>query len=170
MLTLDQVNPWHFRAPIAPLLAARREHRRVTRQQVIAHIRHIAKGFDAVVVEGAGGLLSPLGVGFDARALIGALSAVPVIVCASRLGAVNQALLALNALPRQTARLAQIVLLATARTDSTSRTNPPLLRELARNIPIHELPHLSDPSALDAALSHAPVRRALAALLRKIEG
>src|ERR1017187_5696129 len=25
VLTLDQVNPWHFRAPMAPLLAARRE-------------------------------------------------------------------------------------------------------------------------------------------------
>ena len=24
-LTLDEINPWHFRAPIAPLLAARRE-------------------------------------------------------------------------------------------------------------------------------------------------
>ena len=27
-LTLDEINPWHFRAPIAPLLAARKENRR----------------------------------------------------------------------------------------------------------------------------------------------
>jgi dethiobiotin synthetase len=28
-LTLDEINPWHFRAPMAPLLAARRERKRV---------------------------------------------------------------------------------------------------------------------------------------------
>ena len=170
VLALDEVNPWHFRAPIAPLLAARREHRRVTRQQVTAHLRAVAKSFDAVVVEGAGGLLSPLGPGFDSRDLIRALRAMPVIVCASRLGAVNQALLVLNALPRPAARRAQIVLMSPARANFASRTNPPLLRELAGNTPVYQLPHLHDPAALDAALSRSPVRQALAALLREIEG
>ena len=28
-LSLDEINPWHFRAPIAPLLAARRERKHV---------------------------------------------------------------------------------------------------------------------------------------------
>jgi dethiobiotin synthetase len=28
-LALDKINPWHFRAPIAPLLAARREQKHV---------------------------------------------------------------------------------------------------------------------------------------------
>jgi len=170
VLPLDEVNPWHFRAPLAPLLAARRDQRRVTRQQVLAHICHVAKDFEVVVVEGAGGLLSPLGVDFDSRALIRALRAVPVIICGNRLGAVNQALLVRNALPRQAARRAQIVLVAPDRPNSASRTNPPLLRELARNTPVHELPHLRDPGALDAVLSHPPVHRALAALLREIVG
>src|SRR6266705_4632620 len=43
MLPLDEINPWHFRAPIAPLLAARREERSVTRSQVLAHIRPLQK-------------------------------------------------------------------------------------------------------------------------------
>jgi dethiobiotin synthetase len=168
VLTLDEVNPWHFRAPIAPLLAARREHRCVTQHQVTSHIRHAAKHFDVVVVEGAGGLLSPLGAGFDSRDLIRALRAVPVVVCANRLGVVNQALLVLSALPREAARHAQTVLMATARADFTSRLNPPLLRELAGRIPVHELPNLRQPAALDAALRRAQVRRTLDAVLHEL--
>ena len=42
-LPLDEINPWHFRAPIAPLLAARRERRHVHLSEVMAHIRAHAK-------------------------------------------------------------------------------------------------------------------------------
>ena len=170
VLTLDEVNPWHFRAPIAPLLAARREQRRVRLAEVGAHVRRVAESFDVAVVEGAGGLLSPLGEGFDSRDLIRVLRAVPVIVCANRLGAVNQALLVLAALPRLMARRAQIVVVHPAHADSASRTNPSLLRELAGRAFVHELPHLPHPTALDAALRRAPVRRTLDALLREIGG
>ena len=170
VLTLDEVNPWHFRAPIAPLLAARREQRRVGWAEVVGHVRRVAESFDAAVVEGAGGLLSPLGEGFDSRDLIRALRAVPVIVCANRLGAVNQGLLVLDALPRLMARRAQIVLMHPPHKDSASRTNPSLLRELAGGAVVHELPYLPHPTALDTALRRVRVRLTLDALLREIGG
>src|SRR5207244_10083399 len=59
-VTLDEINPWHFRAPLAPLLAARREHRRVDLAKVLAHVRRVQRRFEVILVEGAGGLLSPL--------------------------------------------------------------------------------------------------------------
>ena len=57
VLALDQINPWHFRASLAPSLAARRERKRVQLAQVVRHVRSIARRFEGVVVEGAGGLL-----------------------------------------------------------------------------------------------------------------
>src|SRR6266481_6570485 len=45
-LTLDEINPWHYRAPIAPLLAARKENKRVNLSQVLAHIRTLQKRFE----------------------------------------------------------------------------------------------------------------------------
>src|ERR1035441_9896113 len=54
-LTLDEINPWHFRAPLAPLLAARRERRRVGLADVLAHVRTMQRRFDVLLVEGAGG-------------------------------------------------------------------------------------------------------------------
>src|SRR6516165_8796191 len=79
-LTLDEINPWYFRAAIAPSLAAQREGKSISIAQVLAHICAQGKHFDAVLVEGAGGLLSPIGKDFDSRDLIRALRATPIIV------------------------------------------------------------------------------------------
>jgi dethiobiotin synthetase len=159
-LPLDAINPWHFRAPLAPLLAARREKRRVRAADVIDHIRHIARQFDLTLVEGAGGLLSPLGEGFDSRDLIAALRARAIIVCPNRLGAVNQARLVWEALPRALARTAQVVLMEPPRASVPSQTNPALLREFLGPDRVHVIPWLSQPCAAVHASPSQPVRRA----------
>src|SRR5438270_319136 len=46
ILTLDEINPWHFRAPIAPMLAARLEKKQIKLSQVLAHIVAMQKRFD----------------------------------------------------------------------------------------------------------------------------
>ena len=143
-LPLHEVNPWHFRAPVAPLLAARKEKKRVRLREVMAHIRRVAKQFDVVVVEGAGGLLSPLGEDFDSRDLIKALGATPIIVCPNKLGAVNQVRLTVGALPRAAARQASIVLVNPARPDAASRTNLKLLKEFVGPNRLRVLPWLGE--------------------------
>lgn len=140
VLSLDEVNPWHFRAPVAPVLAARAEKRRLTRAQVLAHIRKIARRFDLVVVEGAGGLLSPLGEDFDSRDLIAELDAEPVIVCPNKLGAINQVLLTLAALPKKFAARARVALVSQPKPDWASRTNRALLAERMDAKRIYEVP------------------------------
>src|SRR5471032_141597 len=44
-LSLDEINPWYFRAAVAPLLAARREKKKVKLSQVVAHARAMQKRF-----------------------------------------------------------------------------------------------------------------------------
>lgn len=138
-LSLDEVNPWHFRAPLSPLLAARMERRHVTQAQVVAHVRAVAEKSELVVVEGAGGLLSPLGEAFDSRDLIVALRATPVVVSPNRLGAVNQVLLVLAALPRGIANRAQVVLMNPPRMELAARTNLKLLAAFVPESRIHTL-------------------------------
>ena len=164
-LTIDEINPWHFRAPLAPLLAARREHRRVDLANVLAHVRSVQRRFDVVLVEGAGGLLSSLGEDFNARDLIIALRAVPIIVCPNRLGVVNHVLLTVEALPRVIARRAPVVLMSPHRSDLASRTNPRLLAGILGPDRLHEFPWLSLARASGRALAGVRVRRVLEALL-----
>src|SRR5215469_11918365 len=99
VLSLDEINPWHFKAAIAPSLAARREGKKLKMAQVAAHARAMQKRFEVLLIEGAGGLLSPLGDNFNSRDLMLQLDAVPVIAAPNRLGVVNHVLLTLEALP-----------------------------------------------------------------------
>ncbi len=165
-LTLDEINPWHFRAPIAPLLAARREHKRVALADVLAHVRAMQKRFDVVLVEGAGGLLSPLGENFDSRKLIAALRATPLVVCPNRLGAVNQVLLTLAALPRSAACRARVVLMSPAKPDASTATNAGLLAEFLDGQRIFCLPWLGGHFDLEKVFKNPRMRRTLRALTR----
>ena len=165
-LTLDEINPWHFRAPVAPLLAARRERRRVALADVLAHVRTMQKRFDVVLVEGAGGLLSPIGDNFDSRDLIAALRATPMVVCPNRLGVVNQVLLTLAALPRSASRRARVVLMSPVKPDASTSTNVSLLAEFLDAKRIYCLPWLGGRIDPEKVLKDSHVRRALRALAK----
>lgn len=58
--TLEQVCPQVFAAPLAPHLAARAEGRLVDREILRTGLRYWQESSDVVVVEGAGGLMSPI--------------------------------------------------------------------------------------------------------------
>jgi dethiobiotin synthetase len=162
-LALDEINPWHFRAPIAPLLAARVEKRKVMLANVVAHARRIHKRFPILIVEGAGGVLSPLGEDFDSRDLIKALRAVPVVVCPNRLGAINQVLLALSALPRGLSRKAQVVLVTQKKPDDSSEGNLQFLGEKLGRRRVHIVPWLEN------GFADRRVHQALNSLVRSID-
>ena len=166
-LPLDEINPWHFRAPLAPLLAARRERLHLHLPEVLAQLRAMQRRFEVLLVEGAGGLLSPLGENFDSGDLIAALGATPVVVAPNRLGAVNHVLLTLDALPPRAAAAAPVVLMAPQKTDAAGRMNPKLLAEFLRRKRIFALPWLAGFSP-DEACKKAPARRTLRALARLI--
>ena len=128
-LTLDEINPWHFRAPVAPSLAAAREGEFISLEQILAHIRPLRRKFDVTLVEGAGGLLSPLGKKFDSRDLMNALRARPIIVAPNKLGVVNHVLLTLEALPKGLRAEAKVVLMSPPKPDAATASNAKLLAQ-----------------------------------------
>ncbi|HWQ92921.1 MAG TPA: dethiobiotin synthase [Clostridia bacterium] len=162
-LKLDEVNPWHFPAALAPLLAARQEGKRLLLRQVAGQIRTVGRGFDFLIVEGAGGLLSPIGEDFDSRDLLLELKATPLIVSANQLGAVNQVRLVLAALPPKPRAAAHIILMNLPRKPLASRSNPALLSEFCPAERIHVLPWLTR-----REMTHPParVRKLLQKLLK----
>ncbi len=169
VLPLDTVNPWHFREPLAPAIAARRAGREVRAEDVVGSIRGVAKqGFDLVVVEGAGGLLSPLAEDLDARDLIRRLRATPVIVGANRLGALNEIFLTWDALPRAVRNRTTVVVMEPRRTDLASRTNLPELRERLGDGCVVSFPFLAEWENTLANPLPPGLRRPLDALIAKI--
>jgi dethiobiotin synthetase len=159
-LTLDEINPWHFREPIAPLLAARREKKSVKLAQLIAHARAMQKRFDVLLVEGAGGLLSPLGENFNSRDLIVALRAKPIIVAQNKLGAVNHLLLTLAAFPEKFRLKVKMVLMSPPKPDAATKSNARLLAELT-GAEVFSLPWLGEKFEPAEVLKIPQVRRTL---------
>lgn len=139
--TLDEVNPWHFRAALTPLMAARREGREVRLRDVVQFLESAKAGQDVLLVEGAGGLLSPLGRGFDSRTLIQALDAKPIMVTANRLGCLSQSLLVMEALG-EAGRAAPLVVMQPRRPGLAARTNLEVLRERLGERRVVEIPWL----------------------------
>ncbi|MGA2030044.1 MAG: dethiobiotin synthase [Verrucomicrobiota bacterium] len=166
ILSLDEINPWHFRAPIAPLLAARCENKKVKLSQVLAHIRSMQKRFDVLLIEGAGGLLSPLGENFNSRDLIAALRATPIVVGQNRLGAVNQILLIIISLPRNAATKARVVLMSPEKPDISANSNATLIAEFFDAKRIFLLPRLGKNAGTVRALKNRRVKQTLRALVK----
>ena len=167
-LTLDEINPWYFRAPIAPLLAARLEKRTVILAQVLAHIRALQNSFAVTLIEGAGGLLSPLGENFASRDLIAALRARPIIVASNRLGVVNHILLTLEALPKNRRPDAVIILVSPRNPDPAAGSNARVLRPYLAQQELFTLPWLGDELNPVQALKDARVRKIFAALTKSV--
>jgi dethiobiotin synthetase len=165
-LTLDEINPWHFRAAVAPALAARREKKSLKLAPVLAHVRAMKKRFDVTLVEGAGGLLSPLGEGFDARDLMSALRAIPVIVAPNKLGAVNHVRLTLEALPKQLRAKTKVVLVCPPEPDSATTSNAELLQSFLARGKLSNLPWFGRSFSVADILKKSAAKRMLGALLR----
>jgi dethiobiotin synthetase len=92
------IAPWRYRAPIAANLAARAEGRSIFYNDVLAACRErIASADGLLIVEGAGGLMSPLSDDHTFLDLFAALGAPVVIVGGAYLGAISHMLSALVA-------------------------------------------------------------------------
>jgi dethiobiotin synthetase len=89
---LDDVCPQRFRAPLAPHLAARAEGREIDRQLLRDGLNRWLDRSEWVIVEGAGGLLSPLGDDDFVADLAVDFQFPMLIVADNKLGAINQTL------------------------------------------------------------------------------
>jgi dethiobiotin synthetase len=102
----ELVNPYCFRAPIAPHIAAAQAGVVIDLARVERSFRALSELADAVVVEGVGGFRVPLGPGADTAQLAAQLGLSVILVVGMRLGCLNHALLTADAIAAQGLRLA----------------------------------------------------------------
>jgi dethiobiotin synthetase len=141
-------------APLAPPLAAEREARALDPAAWEVELRQLGAGQELVLVEGAGGLRSPLAWGYDARHLARALGAAALVVGADRLGVINQVLLTLEALAAGGVPTLGVVLSAAAAADASSGSNATALARCGV-APVASLPRVAGHQ--EAAVCLAPV-------------
>jgi dethiobiotin synthetase len=91
--TLNAVCPQRFLAPLAPNVAAAEEGRTVDENLIRTGFEFWRERSDLVIVEGAGGLLSPVSDTLNNADLAAEFGLPLVIVAANRLGVINHTLL-----------------------------------------------------------------------------
>ena len=104
------VCPQQFRAPLAPPSAAHLEHRQVDEQLLVEGAAGCADRCDFLVVESAGGVMSPISQSLTVLDLAVQLGLPTVLVAPDRLGCVGQVLLAVEAIGRARLPLTAVLL------------------------------------------------------------
>lgn len=89
----DALCPFSFPQPLAPLVAARLEGRALALDEVAERTRALARGREACLVEGVGGLLVPVGPEWTVADLAHELGLPLLVVARAGLGTVNHTLL-----------------------------------------------------------------------------
>ncbi|MBE7500992.1 MAG: dethiobiotin synthase [Verrucomicrobiales bacterium] len=142
LVPLKRLCPFRFREPLAPLVAARREGRSVELREAVAAIQSAWRADQPLLVEGCGGLLTPLGPGYSLRELLLAMEGRAVVVAPNRLGVLNQVRLVLEAIDTIRIPTVAVVLMGARQPPPSAPSNVRTLQELAAPVPVFELPWL----------------------------
>ena len=118
--SLDEVCPQKFLAPLAPPTSAAAENQRVDVSRLRSEAACWESDFEVLVVEGAGGLLSPLGDGVLNIDLVKQFDCRLIIVADNRLGAIHQTLATCAAAEHASVKPAGIFLCQTQPGDDVS--------------------------------------------------
>jgi dethiobiotin synthetase len=109
--TLDAISPWRFAEPLAPPMAARLEGRTLAVADIARFCadRIADRAADLVLVEGVGGLMSPIAEAATGLDLMLALGLPAILVGGSYLGGISHTLTAVETLRARALPLVAIV-------------------------------------------------------------
>lgn len=137
-----------YREPLAPPMAAEAEPEAAAPDPAlwIETARAVAKTADLVLVEGAGGLTSPLAWDCDLRDLARELEAPILIVAANRIGVVHQLRSAVELAETEGLAVQGLVMSAVPENDEdpSPATNPELVARVLGRYPCWVLPRVRD--------------------------
>ncbi len=145
---LQDVCPQCFEAPLAPHLAAAAEGKRLDEGLLVSGIEAWGDCCDVILVEGVGGLMSPLGRGIYVATLAQRFGFPLIVVVPNALGMINQTLQTViaaqcfgdNVLQRKTLKVAGVVLNTPSPvSDSASDAADDAAVDISRGSNRHEL-------------------------------
>jgi dethiobiotin synthetase len=97
-LSPGEVTPVSYKAPLAPIEAARLEGRAFDPEEILTVFRRLKNSHRSLLVEGVGGWLVPLAPGYTTADLAKAMDLPVLLVVRNRLGVLNHTLLTLESI------------------------------------------------------------------------
>jgi dethiobiotin synthetase len=141
--------------PIAPVLATERAGAEIDFDALVLKIERFTEGMDVAMIEGAGGLLTPVTWEWNMADLARALGASALVVAADRRGTINHSLLTLSALELAGITCTGVVLTTPERADQSAGSNGAAISRLSGVERVITLARIGEDEA--AAASVGPV-------------
>lgn len=139
---IEQISPWRFAAPLSPDMAARQEGRNIQFADIVKFCQQAAAlDPDLLLIEGVGGVMTPLTNTRTVLDLIVALQIPVILVTGSYVGTLSHTLTAVHALTSNHISIHRLII-------SESEDGPPLeetkssLKNFIKNMTIQTLPRL----------------------------
>lgn len=127
---IADINPYAFKAPLAPETAAFLENAHIDITRVISVYTRLTERHDIVIVEGAGGILVPIRDGYFYSDLMADFGSPVIVVSRLTLGTINHTLLSCRYLESTGITVAGVILNdMQGEKDIASRTNPGMLEK-----------------------------------------
>jgi dethiobiotin synthetase len=157
------VTPCCLEHPLAPLAAAEREGKHIDLDNVLGKFRLLSESYDAVIVEGIGGIRVPIRPDYSVADLAGAMGLPLVVVASPFLGTINHTLLTLDHALSRGLEVAGIVInyMRPAEGTIAEDTNASVLEKLSTAPIIGRVPYLGDTGGKTlekAAVKHLDLR------------
>ena len=152
-LTLDELNPVFLRNATCPYVAARLENTQVDEKVILRAYDALSAAHECVVVEGVGGWEVPIGPGRNFSDMAADFKLPVLLVIGNKLGAINHALLTLNAIKERGLECLGIVFNNVKdEWDTACVTNRSMVEEFSDAPILGELIHGQDYMDMDALL------------------
>jgi dethiobiotin synthetase len=136
---------YRFRSQVSAALAAEEAEQRIDWSKLVGEIRRLAGDAEIAIVEGAGGLLTPMTWEKGALDLAKELKARAVVAALDKLGTINQTLLTVDELEHSGVEVLGIILSEPERADESTRTNAKALQRMRPGLKVFEVPRLMNP-------------------------
>jgi len=131
--SLSLVNPYCYRKPLAPLVAAKLEKGKINPSKILTAFNTLVLKHEFMVVEGAGGIMVPLREDYLYLDLANDLKLPIVIVARPSLGTINHTLLTIEAIKRRRLKLAGIIInyASNQKKELAEKTSPQIISAIS---------------------------------------
>ena len=145
--TIAEISPWRFSAPLSPDMAAAREGRTLDMRELIRFCGGaIAESRGVLLIEGAGGVMSPVNADHVMLEWMAALGLPVILVAGSYLGTISHTLTALDVIARRSLAVVALVVSETAGSSVGLDETRDALARFAPHHDVEAVPRIAPPS------------------------
>lgn len=142
---IELINPYRFRKPLAPSVAAELEGGNFKKKVVLDAYKKLADKYEIIIVEGAGGIMVPLYKRYLFLDLIKDLNLPLMIVARPGLGTINHSLLTIEAARKKGIKVLGVVFNNAVKStkDLSCKTNPEVIVQTGKVSVLGIVPHVA---------------------------